>query len=128
MVREVAEELDWKIQTKSDKNNWDVWWTDGAIFPDVLFRMNFYQKINHYPGIHVIARKNLLGLNLMAMREKFTEEYDFFPMTWMLPSQYSEFRHYYESIRKGKVRTYIVKPEADCQGRGIFLTRNIEGI
>lgn len=24
--------------------------------------------------------------------------------------------------------TYIVKPEADCQGRGIFLTQNIEEI
>jgi tubulin polyglutamylase TTLL6/13 len=35
---------------------------------------------------------------------------------------------YYEAVTKGKVRTYIVKPEADCQGRGIFLTRNIESL
>lgn len=46
----------------------------------------------------------------------------------MLPSQYSEFRMYYETVTKGKVRTYIVKPEAECQGKGIFLTRNIEDI
>lgn len=44
----------------------------------------------------------------------------------MLPQQYSEFRQYYETKQKGKTRTYIVKPEADCQGRGIFLTRKIE--
>lgn len=68
VVTEVADEMEWKVQTKSDSNNWDVYWTDGAIMPDVLFRMNFHQKINHYPGIHVLARKNLLGLNLMAMR------------------------------------------------------------
>jgi len=24
------------------------------------------------------------------------------------------------------LKTYIVKPEADCQGRGIYLTQNIE--
>lgn len=29
---------------------------------------------------------------------------------------------------KGKARTFIVKPEASCQGRGIFLTRNINDI
>jgi tubulin polyglutamylase TTLL6/13 len=45
----------------------------------------------------------------------------------MLPSQYTEFRRYFESVQRGRTRTYIVKPEADCQGRGIFLTRNIEG-
>jgi tubulin polyglutamylase TTLL6/13 len=31
-------------------------------------------------------------------------------------------------LEKGKARTYIVKPEALSQGRGIFLTRNIEDI
>lgn len=46
-------------------------------------------------------------------------------MTWMLPQQYADFRAYYETKQKGKTRTYIVKPEADCQGRGIFLTRKI---
>lgn len=51
--------------------------------------MHFHQKINHYPGIYVIARKNLLGLNLMGMRNHFPDEYNFFPLTWMLPSQYS---------------------------------------
>ena len=35
---------------------------------------------------------------------------------------------YYESLSKRNVRTYIAKPEAECQGRGIFLTRNIEDI
>jgi tubulin polyglutamylase TTLL6/13 len=69
----VAEDLDWKIQTKRDAGDWDIFWTDSAVLPDVLFRMHFFQKINHYPGIHIIARKNLLGLNLMAMREKFPE-------------------------------------------------------
>ena len=46
----------------------------------------------------------------------------------MLPSQYVEFRQYYEDRPKGKCRTYIVKPEAECQGRGIFLTRKLEDI
>jgi tubulin polyglutamylase TTLL6/13 len=46
----------------------------------------------------------------------------------MLPLQYADFRAYYETKPKGKARTYIAKPEADCQGRGIFLTRKIEDL
>jgi tubulin polyglutamylase TTLL6/13 len=46
----------------------------------------------------------------------------------MLPSEYSDFRLYYESKPKGKIRTYIVKPEALSQGKGIFLTRRIEDL
>lgn len=90
--------------------------------------MNLHQKINHFPGIYVLARKNLLGLHLMAMQKKFPNDYNFFPETWMLPMQFHQFRQYYESIEEGKVRTYIVKPEALSQGRGIFLTRSIEDV
>lgn len=43
----------------------------------------------------------------------------------MLPSDLSNLKTYYESVPKGKTRTYIVKPEASCQGRGIYLTKNI---
>jgi tubulin polyglutamylase TTLL6/13 len=50
-----------------------VYWTDFAIDPDVLIKMHLFQRINHYPGIHVIARKNLLGNNLMALRNRFPE-------------------------------------------------------
>jgi tubulin polyglutamylase TTLL6/13 len=35
--------------------------------------MHFHQKINHFPGIHLIARKNLLGTNLMAMKSQIPD-------------------------------------------------------
>lgn len=126
VVSEVAEELGWKVQCSNDAGDWDIYWTDFSIDPDVLIKMHLFQKINHYPGIHNIARKNLLGQNLSNMAAHFPQEYNFFPATWRLPQQYAEFRTFYESKPKGKTRTYIVKPEADCQGRGIFLTRKID--
>ncbi len=89
VLTEVAENLDWKIQYSNDAGDWDVFWTDFSIDPDILIKMHLFQKISHYPGIHVIARKNLLGLNLMSLRNKFPEEYNFFPLTWMLPLQYA---------------------------------------
>jgi tubulin polyglutamylase TTLL6/13 len=74
----------------------------------------------------VLSRKNNLGKNLMAFRQKFPEHYDFFPITWSLPSDWSELQAYHDSRQQGKAQTFIVKPEASCQGRGIYLTRNLE--
>ena len=69
-----------------------------------------------------------MGRYLMKMRKKFPHDYQFFPMTWMLPVEYHEFKTYFESKPKGKARTFIVKPEAMSQGKGIFLTRKLEDI
>lgn len=62
------------------------------IEPETLIKMHFFQKISHFPGIHVLARKNLLGLSFMEMNKKFPEQYNFFPKTWMLPNDYPELR------------------------------------
>lgn len=45
----------------------------------------------------------------------------------MLPSEYPDYRSQYQSKKKN-TKTFIVKPEASCQGRGIFLTRNLDDV
>ena len=74
----------------------------------------------------ILSRKNNLGLSLMQFRRKFPGEYDFFPLTWNLPNDYPDLQAYHECRQQGKAQTFIVKPEASCQGRGIYLTRNID--
>lgn len=56
--------------------------------PEILIKMHFFQKVSHFPGIHVLARKNLLGLSFMEMSKKYPDAYNFFPKTWMLPNDY----------------------------------------
>jgi tubulin polyglutamylase TTLL6/13 len=73
-----------------------------------------YQKINHFPGMYSLARKNHLGRNLMKMAKQFPDSYKFFPKTWLLPAEFGDFK---SQFQKGKLRTFIVKPEASCQGR-----------
>lgn len=65
MIEDVAEELGWRIQYKLSAGNWDLLWTDQQIQPETLIKMHLFQKISHYPGIHVMARKNMLGMSLM---------------------------------------------------------------
>lgn len=57
-----------------------------------------------------LSRKNLLAKNLMRMRKKSADDYNFFPLTWNIPLDYNEFKTYYDTKPKGKSRTYIVKP------------------
>ena len=55
----------------------------------------------------------------------YEREYDYFPKTWILPYEAIDFKN---QFTKKKAKTFIVKPVAACQGRGIFLTRDYESI
>ena len=58
------------------------------------------------------------------MKSKAPDDYKFFPNTYLLPNQYNEVKKKF----KRSPKTFIVKPEASCQGRGIYLIRKQEEI
>ena len=111
-----------------DHKNWDIKWTDSAVTIDVLNKLQSHQKINHFPGMNTLSRKNNLAKNMLKMQAAFPELYTFVPRTFILPGDLSLFRAYYqEAKRRGQDKTFIVKPEASCQGRGIFLSQSLTG-
>ena len=116
---------DFKL-TKKWKSDWDIAWFDGPIGVKILKDMNFNQRINHYPGIYNLARKNMLGRHLKKMKSLLPTHYNFFPKTYMLPLEYKDFRE--DSITAKTNPVYILKPDNSCQGQGIFLTRNWESV
>jgi hypothetical protein len=61
----------------------------------MLQRMQYQQKINHFPNMGIIARKNTLAVTLSSMKEFFPEDYDYFPRTFLYPNDYSKIKHYY---------------------------------
>jgi tubulin polyglutamylase TTLL6/13 len=133
VVFEVAREyFTWNIISEKSElvDDWNIQWYDTYISTDTLRAMCPYQKINHFPGSYNLGRKNLLARNLAKMRKFLPNEYNFYPKTWLLPYQYEEMKSYVDGINdksaKKKV-VLIVKPEASCQGRGIFLTKKVEG-
>ena len=52
---------------KKLREDWDITWHDLGITADFLSKMQNYQKVNQYPGMYVITRKNNLARNLMKM-------------------------------------------------------------
>ena len=115
----------WKLSHKAEELDWDVMWSDNAVEPERLAKMKPYQKINHFPGMYALARKNHLARNLGKMQRIHPEDYSFFPKTWLMPTETAELRLF---LQKSKGKTLIVKPEASCQGRGIFLAKRVEDI
>ncbi|XP_072312138.1 tubulin polyglutamylase ttll6 [Eucyclogobius newberryi] len=87
--------------------------------------MKRYQKINHFPGMSEICRKDLLARNLNRMLKLFPKDYNIFPRTWCLPADFSDFQAF---TRAKKYKTYICKPDTGCQGKGIFITKTSKEI
>jgi len=75
--------------------------------------MRSHQRANHHPGMYMLAHKNHLGRNLMWMLKHLPNDYNFFPHTWLLPSELNEFKKNFDTSGKSKW-AYIFKPEADC--------------
>nr|KAF6399270.1 hypothetical protein HJG59_010157 [Molossus molossus] len=113
------------LKEVGEDEEWNVYWTDCSVSLERVMDMKRFQKINHFPGMTEICRKDLLARNLKRMQKLYPREYNIFPRTWCLPSDYGDFQ---ACGRQRKTRTFICKPDSGCQGRGIFITRNIREI
>lgn len=67
VVRYVGKKLNKMRLTCSDEEDWDICWQDGAVQCEKLYKMKMYQRINHFPGMYALARKNHLARNLVKM-------------------------------------------------------------
>jgi tubulin polyglutamylase TTLL6/13 len=91
VLEDAARESNFRLST-DEEEDWDVWWIDGPIFTSLLHKMRWYQRTNHLPDVFALARKNLLARNLNMMQNALPNEYNFFPQTWVLPSDSKNFK------------------------------------
>lgn len=98
----VTQELGWRVSKDPDyaQSNWDVWWSDLGVDNVFLSQMRPYQKVNHYPAMHHIARKTQLAKNLKRLHKIYPNEFEFIPRSWTLPQEMSELRLYQEQRYK----------------------------
>ncbi|XP_042333598.1 tubulin polyglutamylase TTLL6 [Sceloporus undulatus] len=113
------------LREGTEVDDWTLYWTDSSVSLDRVMEMKNYQKINHFPGMSEICRKDLLARNMGRMLKLFPKEFNFFPRTWCLPADYGELQAF---GRLKKHKTYICKPDSGCQGRGIFITKTVKDI
>jgi hypothetical protein len=53
---------------EEDFEDFDLLWCDHVLANDRIMRMKPYQRINHFPGMQAIYRKNSLAKNLNIMK------------------------------------------------------------
>ncbi|CAL8069500.1 unnamed protein product [Orchesella dallaii] len=137
VLPQVAKEMGFDVVSETDL--WNINWSDSPLAPQKIMDMRriqdthsvFWgmnapiQKTNHFPGMYEICRKDRLGRNLNRLKKLFPQDYNFFPPTWDLPTEHADLVSF---GRKRKNATYIIKPESGCQGKGIFLIRDLKTV
>ena len=94
--------------------------------------------MNHFPNGYELTRKDLMVKNIKRFRKEMEKEnnpiadrdengllvyMDIVPLTWLLPADYSIFQ---EEWKKYANATWIMKPTARAQGKGIFLVNKLK--
>ncbi|KAG5182374.1 tubulin-tyrosine ligase/Tubulin polyglutamylase, partial [Tribonema minus] len=103
----------------------NVHWVDVAAIGERLRELAPWQRVNHFPGMAGVARKARMAQALDRMRRAFPLDYRFYPRTWVLPSEACALRSEFDAAGRS-ARTLIVKPDAGCQGKGIYLTQELD--
>ena len=100
-----------------------VYWCDAAVGWVRVSRLMNYQRINHFPGLEVLALKSNMSTILNRLQKVFPREYNFSPRSWNLPMHAEQFRAHCASPR-GEGKTWIFKPSGGSFGRGIVITKD----
>ena len=122
VVRDVVRSLHW-VEV-GDDDAWEVYWTDTSITVERILRLHKCQKVNRFVGMLEICRKKPLAKNMNRMAKHFPGgDYGFVPKSYTLPAERSELESALASGKKKK--TFIVKPDAGCQGKGIVMVQTV---
>ncbi|KAK3561896.1 hypothetical protein QTP86_017448, partial [Hemibagrus guttatus] len=114
-------------KTRDEDETANLIWNDSAVQHEKIAELRNYQRINHFPGMGEICRKDCLARNMSKMIKSQPQEYSFIPKTWIFPAEYTQFQNYVKELRrKRKQKTFIVKPANGAMGHGISLIRNCE--
>lgn len=84
------------------------------------------QKINHFAGMLEICRKRSMARNLANMAALLPKEYAFFPKSFVLPDDMPALTQEIQAASRKSGKTWIIKPDAGCQGRGISLVQTVK--
>ena len=95
-----------------------------------LRTLNQYQKFNHFPMTWQLSRKDNLYNNYYKMHEKFPEEYNYMPETYVLPRDYDVFvkEKLTDYNLNDKTNLWLLKPCASSRGRGIRFLTDLDNI
>ena len=102
-----------------------------------------WQRVNHFPGIKELTRKDLLKRHMSRCRQSYgvgrnATGFDLMPQTFSLPKEYVAFVDAFNRARDGQddpgegggdgVNFWIMKPVNLSRGRGIYLVNDAHSL
>ncbi|XP_014776621.1 tubulin polyglutamylase TTLL5 isoform X1 [Octopus bimaculoides] len=112
-------------EVTSNHSDYNILWTGGHLKPLTLRNMADFQKINHFPRSYELTRKDKLYKNVQRMQQmKGCRNFNFVPMSFVIPSEYQEFCCSFCKDRG----PWIIKPVASSRGRGVHLVSHPEQV
>ena len=125
LVRNLLEDNGF-IQCPRTSSDFTILWSSIHLKPMLFSTLHKFQKINHFPRSCELTRKDLLYKNISKYKTLFPgTNFNFISDSFLLPNEHKFLE---DEISKNPDTLWIAKPFANCQGRGIFLTNNIEDI
>ncbi|UJR07694.1 hypothetical protein I4U23_011979 [Adineta vaga] len=103
-------------------------WNDTLISMDIVSALKPYQKVNHFPTMNEISRKDLLAKNYHRVRSVIPKEYNFAPKTWTFPNEYNLWYSYASNRPHKDSATYIMKPTNTAMSQGIAVHCNYKQV
>jgi tubulin polyglutamylase TTLL5 len=106
------------IEVPANHPAWSITWFAGHAKASDYQTMNRYQRVNRFPKMHEMTRKDLMYKNIAKMQTLHgARNFDFAPKTFILPQEAGELEQEMSEMED----YWIVKPCASSQGKGIFL-------
>uniref|UniRef100_A0A8C6UKX8 Tubulin tyrosine ligase-like family, member 2 n=1 Tax=Neogobius melanostomus TaxID=47308 RepID=A0A8C6UKX8_9GOBI len=133
VVREVLLERGWEEYDRRHRQDedWNLYWRASLFHKSDYYKLMPWQRLNHHPKTVGITRKDFLTRNLRRMRTTFgAGVYDFSPIAFILPNDYTRFLAEYNRQRMipGPPIYWICKPVDLSRGRGIFIFEDIKDL
>ena len=129
VVEEALKKNGFKLPSFPNTNCVLIWQTfTSSLDVAQIGRLKSWQRINRFPGMNQIAMKDSMTRNLTEMANKFPDEFDFFPKSWVLPQDREQVTAYHKMAENRSQQYYIVKPSDQSCGTGIWLTNNISDL
>lgn len=120
VVQQAVGRLQWEMVVR-DTPEVSVAWLEHTDSTAMICPSQVMSKVE---GILNVCRKANLAACLQAMQAMYPEDFDFVPQTWILSSSAPEQAADLEQVMSEKKGwTYICKPTAGSQGRGLRLVK-----
>ncbi|XP_063775839.1 probable tubulin polyglutamylase TTLL2 [Pseudophryne corroboree] len=132
VVREVLLERGWEEFDEQQQNEtkWNLQWRNSSFRTSDHDNVKPWQRLNHHPRTAQMTKKDCLARHLKRMKGIYGPSYyEFSPVVFILPNNYSHFLAEYTKEKCNKKSSYwICKPTDMSRGRGIFIFQDIKDL